>query len=250
MQKTKVSGSALVFSLLVMFIILTAALGVASVSVIEQKNSSATGKSTQSFQVADSAVELILKKAALDPTGTTISSLGTGCADNVNGVVVDVSGSLGVASPNSVKVSFSDAAGVAIKTCATNLSQVAEVKAVGTYASTTRAISAAVAAGTLSWTTVSSGFSAGCSSDGTQVVKYAKDDRTGLVYLRGKVNCSSGTTFSITSLPIAQATYVYTSLAGNLTTPVSISIDTSGKLTATASSAFAAAYLGGYYPTN
>lgn len=183
MQKTSKKGSALVFSLIVMFIILGAALGVTSISVIEQKNSSATGKSTQAFQVADSAVELVLKKAVSDPQGTNLNNLGGTCA---SGVVSGVSVSGGLAT-----LTFSDINGALVDDCLTTLSEVTEVKSVATYSSTTRAIGAAVAAGTLSWNDLSLTGNWG-NDNSYDKAQYAKDARTGIVYLRGAARLSSG----------------------------------------------------------
>ncbi|MBP5993947.1 MAG: hypothetical protein KA731_03530 [Candidatus Moranbacteria bacterium] len=55
-------GSVLVFSLIILSIILSAAITVASVSITNQRSASSTGKSVQSFQVADSGIELALQK--------------------------------------------------------------------------------------------------------------------------------------------------------------------------------------------
>lgn len=189
MKEVNLKGSALVFVLIIMFIVLTAALGVASVSVIDQKSSSATGKSTQAFQVADSAVELILKKAVTDPVGTTFASLG---ACNSATGAVDVSSLLSLPA-NSVSALFSDSNGVVLSCAAAeyNLSQVAEVKAVAQYGSTTRAISAAVAAGTLTWNALPLSGGWANYGSGWRNAEYAKDSRTGIVHLRGLVKPTS-----------------------------------------------------------
>lgn len=186
------SGSALVFSLLVLSMILVAALGVASVSVIEQKNSSATGKSAQAFQVADSAIEMVLKKAVLDPSKdlNSLASDFTGgqCS---NGVVS------GTISGGSVELTFKDASTTPVYlVCGDNLSKAADVKAVGKSGdgSTTRAISSAVAAGTLDWKTpsINSPWRSRSTADSSfQPVQYAKDSRTGIVYLRGLVDSAA-----------------------------------------------------------
>lgn len=205
MQTKEQKGSALVFSLVVLSMILVAALGVASVSVVEKRNSSATGKSTQAFQVADSAVEVVLKHAVLDPAGTTLQKLaevgfgnpaGTGCAGGV------ISGAI---SGGTVDLTFVDASGATLTDCmGSNLSQVATVKSVGRSGDTTRAINSAVAAGTLVWNNLSLGsWSAYGASYHT--AQYAKDSRTGIVYLRGLVkptsNVALGANSTIGTLP-------------------------------------------------
>jgi uncharacterized membrane protein len=54
-------GSVLVFSLIVLSIVLSAALSVAVVNVSNRKSAGSTGQSVQSFQVADSGVEMALE---------------------------------------------------------------------------------------------------------------------------------------------------------------------------------------------
>jgi len=218
MQKN-VKGSALVFSLIVMFIILSAALGVASVSVIDQKNASVTGKSTQAFQVADSAVETVLKRAVTDPQAATLGNLGT-CIGATGVVTVFISGNL-------ADVSFKDASGNEIKdgvasytdVCNTvNLSQVAEVKAVATYGSTTRAISTAVAAGTLVWTPAPLISPFFINGSGWTVPGYTKDSRTGIVYLRGLARRSPAVVAGVW-VQVFQLPEGYRPLSGQLTFP-------------------------------
>lgn len=194
MKKTNIkNGSALVFSLVVMSLILVAALGAASVSVIEQKNASVTGKSTQAFQVADSAVEIVMKSAITDPLNTDLNEIATGWTCDGGMVSGTISG-------NPVKLKFlklgDDGTGtgnlkpVEVKDCATTLSDVLEVQSIGSYAGTTRSVGTAVAAGSLSWNSVS--FKNGWSNhSGFQEVQYAKDSRTGIVYLRGTAKSDS-----------------------------------------------------------
>jgi Tfp pilus assembly protein PilX len=69
-------GSVLVFSLIILSIILSAAITVATVSVTNQRSATATGKSVQSFQVADSGIELALQKI-YKGTYTSSDSLAT-----------------------------------------------------------------------------------------------------------------------------------------------------------------------------
>lgn len=203
-MKKNANGSALVFSLLVLSMILVAALGVASVSVIEQKNSSATGKSTQAFQAADSAIEMVLKKAVINPAGTTIASLGS-----CNAGTVTLNSTYNIISGSTVVVTLSkDGANLA---CTDTLSDAGEIKAVATYGNTTRAISSAVAAGTLTWTSISSfndGWFSASSPDSP--IQYAKDSRTGIVYLRGVLQNSTAKTYgdggyTVFSLPTSPA---------------------------------------------
>src|SRR3990167_8615687 len=55
-------GSVLIFSLIVLAFMLVSALSIATVSVTEKRASLSTEKSSRSFQVADSGVEIMLQK--------------------------------------------------------------------------------------------------------------------------------------------------------------------------------------------
>ncbi|MCX6765710.1 MAG: hypothetical protein NT136_01995 [Candidatus Moranbacteria bacterium] len=142
--KQKISGSILVFTLIVLFIILATAIGIASVTVIERKTAGTTGKSTAGFQVADSGAEVILQKIYKDDSLTDLNSLaaslGTTCSNGT------ISGS--ISSGKDYTVTFYDDADPAvIVPCGDPVSNVAKIKSVGTYAGTSRAIEVAVAAG-------------------------------------------------------------------------------------------------------
>ena len=139
-------GSVLVFSLIVLSIVLSivlfAALSVAVVNVSNRKSAGSTGQSVQSFQVADSGVELMLKKIYKDPTNVALSSLGTACTSGV--VSTSVSGGL-------VRVSFFDDANAQVTDCASTTwrESLAKIKVEGTSAGTTRVIETAVAAASI-----------------------------------------------------------------------------------------------------
>ena len=141
MKKSKKKyGSALVFALIVLFIGVVAALGVASTTVISRKMSGATGKSTASFQVADSGAEVVLKKIkeSTNPSTDLISTLWpSSCSSGV------VSGS--IVSGKDYNVTFFDDADPPIQLqCTDKVSQIAKIKSTGTYGGTSRAIEAAV----------------------------------------------------------------------------------------------------------
>jgi hypothetical protein len=198
-----VKGSALVFSLVVLSMILVAALGVAAVSVVEKKNSLSTGKSTQAFQLADSAIEMVLKKAVINPQ-LTLGALGDGWQCGSGGVVT-VPSLVGI-SGNPVVLTFKKEVVTDIVDCNTKLSEVADVKATGQYGSTTRAINTVVAAGTLKWYPIDGTYSNGFSSmSGSDAASCAKDDRTGILYLKGGVN-RGGTNLATTGRDIALVT--------------------------------------------
>lgn len=55
-------GFVLVFSLIVMAFLLISSFSIATLSAVERRTSSATDRSTRSFQIADSGAELVLQK--------------------------------------------------------------------------------------------------------------------------------------------------------------------------------------------
>ncbi len=55
-------GSVLVLSLIILAFMLVSALSVATISVTEKRASLATDKSSRSFQVADTGVEMVLQQ--------------------------------------------------------------------------------------------------------------------------------------------------------------------------------------------
>lgn len=137
MQKKK-KASVLVFSLVILFISLVAALGVASTSLISQKMSGATAKSTASFQVADSGAEIILKKIKDAPGSQTIGVVFDSCENSIVGGQI--------ATGKTYQISFMNEDGANLD-CSSLISDIAKIKSVGNYAGTSRAIEAALAAG-------------------------------------------------------------------------------------------------------
>lgn len=169
-------GSVLVFSLIVLSIVLSAALSVAVVNVSNRKSAGSTGQSVQSFQVADSGVELMLKKIYRDDTNVALSNLGTVCTDGV--VSMSVSG-------GEVKVSFVDNTNTQVTDCnsTTWRETLAKIKVEGTSAGTTRVIETSVSAlSNMAWGSNASG-QLGDSTTGT--------DRLRPVSTRGLSNWKS-----------------------------------------------------------
>ena len=140
-------GSVLVFSLIVLSILLSAAVAVATVSVANRQSTFSTTKSSQSFQVADSGVELILQQIyKAVPTHASINAL----AAALGGGATCASGAItktGVAGGD-IKVSFYDQNDNLIG-CADTAwrSKVVAIKSEGTAGGTTRLVETAVAAG-------------------------------------------------------------------------------------------------------
>ena len=155
-------GSVLVFSLIILSIILSAAITVATVSVTNQRSASSTGKSVQSFQVADSGIELALQKI-YKGNYATLNALATGMggAASCTGGAISKNNVVG----GSIKVSFYDNDGNLV-TCTDTAwrDKVVRIKSEGAAFGTTRVVETAVAAKKpLKKKVLSVGFNYGCS---------------------------------------------------------------------------------------
>ena len=132
-------GSILAFSLIIMFVLMIIAAGVATVSVKERKMSSDTGKSTVAFQAADSGAEMALKKIKDGWTVKDFTDEGMACDGGV------VSGNLSNGN-GEYELTFKDSSDALITDCESE-DTIASIKSVGKYGETHRAIEVAVAAG-------------------------------------------------------------------------------------------------------
>lgn len=136
-------GSALVFALIVLSIVLMSALSIAVATVSDRRSSSGTAKSTVAFQIADSGAEDVLGQfVSHDPADPVLVSdeinavLDPDCDDEDNVYEGSVSG-------GSYRITFysSDASGDTLLDCDTNqLQDIDYIKAVGEYQGFTRAI--------------------------------------------------------------------------------------------------------------
>ncbi len=138
-------GSILVFSLIVLAFLLVSSLSIATLSMVERRTSSATDRSTRSFQVADSGVELVLQKiykSSFSTLNDLAASLGTTC--NAQGEIT------AVLSSGTYTVSFYDNDNnkftLADCSSATWRDRIVKVKSEGVSGNTTRAVEVAVAA--------------------------------------------------------------------------------------------------------
>ena len=141
-KKTK-PASALIFTLIILFIGVVSAIGIASSTLIARKMSTTSGKSVASFQVADSGAEIILQKMkdTLDSdSNAKITDMGLSCNNGT------VSGS--ISSGKEYEITFLDENGNQLPAgCSAPISDVQKIRSIGTYAQVSRAIEAAVAAG-------------------------------------------------------------------------------------------------------
>jgi hypothetical protein len=158
MKKLKtIKASVLVFSLIILFIGLAAAIGIASSTLTSQKNSLNTASSVQSFQVADSGAEIFLGKLKDADSNATLGSL-FNCTGGV------IKGDIGTGRDYTV-TAYAIGSTTPIADCNANLSQVDRIKSIGSYKNTARAVEMAVAAGGgCKWVNIDSG--------GTQIGQY------------------------------------------------------------------------------
>ncbi len=130
-------GSVLVFSLIILFMSLSIALGISGTALISRKMSNTTGSSTQAFQVADSGAEIVLKKIKdMDGSKTLDEIPGMHCSD---GIIAD-----SIGSGREYKISFFKE-DESQADCSTKLDEINKLKSSGSYANTVRAIEVAVA---------------------------------------------------------------------------------------------------------
>ena len=149
--KTK-KASVLVYSLIILSVMLMIATAFSTTSIINRKNASTTSKSSQSFQVADSGSNLMLKRLKDANPSDALSTLGcTGTG------TVTLGAAQGLRSGSTAEVTFKDASDNPLG-CSANVSDVDSIKSVGKFADTSRAIEVAVAAGTIP------GITGGCTA--------------------------------------------------------------------------------------
>lgn len=142
-------GSVLAYTLILLSVVLLAAIGIATVSVTNERGSLLSSRSVSSFQVADtgSQAAIVAIREELSSGGSKLNDLtiaGGGCS-NSGGVATIVSASSGT--PGKYTLTFYDKDENQLG-CSDDLSQIATVKSVGEYRDTSRAVKVAVAAGT------------------------------------------------------------------------------------------------------
>lgn len=130
-------ASVLVFSLVMVFILIIMAIGLASVVLTDKKGAISSRESTQAFQIADSGVEIARAKLSQGGNGSKKLSEIFSCGSG------KVSGNVG--SGKEYELTFRDTADVPMD-CDRLAGDVRSIKATGTYAGDTRAIEVAWAA--------------------------------------------------------------------------------------------------------
>ncbi|NTV41173.1 MAG: hypothetical protein HGA61_02775 [Candidatus Moranbacteria bacterium] len=133
-------GSALVFSLIILSMMLMIATGLSSIAIVQKKEASATQFSVQAYQVADSGVQLALKKInEAIFNNSTIESEFPSCVG-----VGSIYNLTDFGAGNSYDLSFYRADGTLVN-CNEDASLVTNIKSVGRHHNTVRAVNVAVA---------------------------------------------------------------------------------------------------------
>jgi len=158
MPKSK-KASVLVYSLIILSVMLMIAAAFTTTSVISRKNASVTSKSSQSFQIADSGSNLMLKMLKDADPSDQLSDLGCTGAGTITFDNTD-----GLRSGSTAEVTFKDASDNPLN-CSANVSDVDSIKSVGKFADTSRAIEVAVAQ------TAGGGITGGCNITDTGVIQ-------------------------------------------------------------------------------
>jgi hypothetical protein len=136
MKNKSSSGSVLIFTLIMMFMLLTLAIGMMSVTAIERKSGGAGGKSVVAFQVADSGAEKVMNILRKKSPNDLIQTWFT--CDSNNNVT-------GTTSGGNYTITFLTEGGATVA-CIEPIANVYQIKSVGMYAGTNRAVQVAVAA--------------------------------------------------------------------------------------------------------
>lgn len=134
-------ASVLVYSLIILSVMLMIAVAFSATSIVNKRNSMVTSKSSQSFQVADSAVSMMLKKIEDAASGSQIGSLGS-----CSGGMITMGSSDGLRNDSTAEIIFKDSSDN-ILSCTDDVSDVDHIKSTGKFADTARAVEVAVAAG-------------------------------------------------------------------------------------------------------
>jgi uncharacterized protein (UPF0333 family) len=201
-------GSVLVFSLIVLSVLLSAAVAVATVSVSNRKSTLSTDKSNQSFQVANSGAELVLRQIyKITPIHATLDALAAALGGEVScaGGSIEINNVAG----GDVKVSFYDQDDALISCTDRNWrSRVVAVKSEGTAFGTTRLVETAVAAAVdIAWVALHPGGT-NQGNGYARYINYASGDHTatkmctdaGYLYPTGL--CKTRTTRSNTTFEV------------------------------------------------
>ncbi len=160
---SKLKGSILAYTLILLGIVLTASMGMFMSSMRDLRSVGTQNRSMQAFQIANSGSEMAISAIKKNPTDLDDLATKMGGATCNAGEIIKgtpTSPYLG----GETRLSFFDDAGTKIISCSEDVFKIASVKSVGTFKETARAVEVAVAAG--------------CSNPGEVVTVRWKDSRS------------------------------------------------------------------------
>lgn len=151
MNKKNKKGSVLVFSLIILAMMLTIAMGLSSIGVTQKKDANVTQFSVQAYQIADSGAQLALKKineavVSADLNLRKVNIAFPGCVSN--GGAAFIASPLIMGDGTSLSLSFLKADGVTKVACDDLVSDIANIKSTGTFRNTARAVDVAILSAT------------------------------------------------------------------------------------------------------
>lgn len=130
-------GSILAFSLIIMFVLMIIAIGVATVSVKERKMSSDTGKSIIAYQAADSGMEKTLQAIVNDASIVDLDDV----ASSIGGEASCTGGEINeIITLGNYSILFYDNADNLLEDCTDSAGIVNRIKSSGSYSGTNRAV--------------------------------------------------------------------------------------------------------------
>ena len=141
MFKQKQKGSALVFALIMLSVMVVVAVGSFSASMIDQETSSDTTKSVSAFQTADTGVEKVSDKIVKN-SGVLLTNASIGAVCESGSLFV--TGYVDADNKKKYKVELLDGSGAPLPCATAVTSDVGIMKSVGEFGGTVRAVSVSV----------------------------------------------------------------------------------------------------------
>lgn len=133
-------ASVLAYSLIVVSVMIVIATSISVVTVIEKKGAVSTDSSVQAYQIADSGVQLAIKKINADLT-KNINQVFSDCSSlDANSVKVRKETVAGI-SGSSYEITFRNESGIG---CGSKVASVQNIKSTGEYKNTVRAVEVSI----------------------------------------------------------------------------------------------------------
>ena len=142
-QLPKFKGSIVSYSLIILFVMLSIAVGITTVGIQQKKNASSTEFSTQALQTADTGSSLAVKKLKDAAQGTLVANLYGETASCANGTITGNT----VPGGGAYELTFyKDVEGTSKSSCGDLASEVKSLKSVGKFHDTVSVANVAMAA--------------------------------------------------------------------------------------------------------